>query len=106
MGGLVETQNGEVACCGGKPSPNWTGVQNPLDLNVEDPSPTQLRMMDSKAAVAQLKRAEGIHASDEKSFSEKEVDVDDFSSQLFSKCPNGPKMVALQFSTTFCHLKA
>ena len=95
MGGLVETQNREVACCGGKPLPNWTGVQNPLDPNVEDPLPTQLRMMDSKAAVAQPKRAEGICASNEKRFTEKEGNVNDFSSQLFRKLVvNGMEAIA------------
>ena len=95
MGGSVKTHHGEVAHCGGKPLPNWTGAQNPLDLNVEDPLPTQLRTMDSKAAVAQLKRAEGIYASDEKRFSEKEGDVNDFSSQPFRKLvANGMEAIA------------
>ena len=44
-----------------------------------------MRSKDSKAAKAQLKRAEGIHSSDEKKFAKKEGDVDDFTSQLFRK---------------------
>ena len=95
MGGLVETQHREVACCGGKPSPDWTGMQNPLNPDAEDLPPTQLRAMDSKAAIAQLKRAEGIYASDEKRFTEKEGNVDDFSSQLFMKLVvNGMESIA------------
>ena len=85
MGGPTKMQCGKMAHCGGEPSPDWSKVESPLDPAMEDPLPAQLRSKDLKAAVAQLKRAEGIHSSNEKKFVKKDGDVNDFGSQLFRK---------------------
>ena len=85
MGGLTDANCGDVAWCGGKPRNDWKGLEVTPDPALEDPSPTQMRSKDSKAAIAQLKRAEGIYSTDEKKFTKKEGDVDDITNQLFKK---------------------
>ena len=78
MGGPTDANCGEVAWCGGKPRDDWTGLEVMPNPATEDPSPAQMRSKDVKAATAQLRRAEGICSSDEKKFTKKEGNVDDF----------------------------
>ena len=80
MGGSTDTSCGKDAWCGGKPKGDWSGPEAMPDPTKEDPSPTQMRSKNLKAAMAQLKRAEGICLSDKKKFTKKEGDVDDYMS--------------------------
>ena len=73
MGGPTQTHCRETSWCGGKPRDDWTDLESPPDPAADDPLPTQMRSKDLKAAIAQLKRAEGIHSSNKKKFTEKKA---------------------------------
>ena len=80
MGGSTQTSCGQEAWVGRKPLGNWSGLEVKPDPDKEDPLPAQMHSKSAKAATAQLKRAEGIHLSGKKKFTEKGGDACDFMS--------------------------
>ena len=79
MGGLHDTHCGKEAWTGGKPKPDWSGLDDPDAVDI--PRPTQMRSSSSKAAVGHAKRTEGIFTNREEKYKEG-GDLDDFSERL------------------------
>ena len=79
LGGLETTYYGEEAYVGGKPLFDWSGLET--TLVPRKVLPTHYRSNNSKAAIAQGKRTEGLFMSDEFKFKSND-DLDDFFERL------------------------
>ena len=107
IGGLIDTRDGKEAWTGGKPSFAWTHL-DPSAPKI--PIPTQLRSNNSKAAVAMIKRTQGLYNEESAKFKhnrdlyffcklfEKHLQKHGLDSVAYRRCPTGNREMMSLFT--------